>query len=92
MNIKRNHRQIFGAAIAAAMGMSASPAMIPAQGRDSVTIPIHKAPAPAKKGEAMAVENLLCSGRSKQRARKAWPFSGKNRTQRNNMASGFQCF
>lgn len=88
--MRANHKQLFTAAIMAAMGTSVTGVIPTIHARDGITIPFHKAPAPVKKGEAMAVESLLCSGRSKSRARKAWPFSGKNRTQRNNMISGFQ--
>jgi hypothetical protein len=73
---------------AMAMGATGSPVVMSA--REGFTIPLHKAPAPAKKGEAIAVENLLCSGRSKARCRKPWPYSGKNKTQRARLGQAFQ--
>lgn len=89
--MKPNHKQLFVAAVAAAMGFSSSHAVPQIQKRGEMPVPMHKAPAPAKKGEAATVEALLCSGRTKRRCRKAWPFSGKNKAQRNRLALGFQC-
>lgn len=90
--MRANHKQIFTAAIMAAMGFSGSAATLQNQGRDVAAIPIHKAPAPVKKGETQNVERLLCAGRASARNRKLWPFNGKNRAQRTRMVAGFQSF